>query len=154
MVLLSLSLSLSLLQYCITSWGGAYQNTITRLERAQNILLRVILNKPRLFHSDDLYKILDVPNLVDVYMYKISLYACKYSNDWTRIHTVTRQTGQIRIERVNKSIYKRHFQYLGKKLYNILPEEIKHEENIVRLKNLVKIWLREKHHSQFLIENL
>uniref|UniRef100_A0A8D8M759 Uncharacterized protein n=1 Tax=Cacopsylla melanoneura TaxID=428564 RepID=A0A8D8M759_9HEMI len=147
------AISPSILHYFMGRCLPKY-NYYTKLKKTQNILLRIILKKPRLFHTEDLYQILDVPNLVDIYIYKTSLYACKYSNDWTRTQTITRRTGLIRIEQVNKSLYKRHFEYIGKKLYNILPLEIKNEETILRLKNLIKIWLGEKHHHNFVQEHL
>ncbi|KAL1447333.1 hypothetical protein WDU94_013893 [Cyamophila willieti] len=146
------ALAHSLLQYCITSWGGAYQNTITKLKRSQNILLRIILQKPRLFTTNKLYEILDVPNLTDIYIYNTSIHAHKLSINWTRTDTITRQTRQIRTERVNKSLYKRHFIFLGKKLFNILPVEVKTEENITRLKNLVKLWIQENGHNKFVVD--
>lgn len=148
------ALAHSLLQYCITSWGGAYQNTITRLKRSQNILLRIALHKPRLFSSDSLYDLFNVPKLTDIYIYNCTLQAHKHCTDWTLTNSRTRQSGQVQIERVNKSLYKRHFTFLGKKLYNILPNEVKVEENPVRLRMLVKLWIEENHHQRFVNEFL
>uniref|UniRef100_A0A8D9F9B8 Uncharacterized protein n=1 Tax=Cacopsylla melanoneura TaxID=428564 RepID=A0A8D9F9B8_9HEMI len=147
------ALAHSLLQYCITSWGGSYENTIQKLRRTQNILLRIILHKPRLFSTTELYNIFDVPNTLDIYIYKTSIYAIKQSTNWTQTQTITRQSGQIRTERIHKSLYKRHFSFIGKKLYNVLPEGIKasKEKEIITktTKRLVKEWIKDKQHLPF-----
>ncbi|KAL1446823.1 hypothetical protein WDU94_012321 [Cyamophila willieti] len=141
----------SLLQYCITSWGGAYQNIITKLKRSQNILLRIILRKPRRLHfrSDRLYDILDIPQLTDIYIYNTSIFAHKHSINWTHTDTNTRRTGLIRPGRANKSHYKRHFTYIGKHLFNTLPPLIREQDNVLILKNSIKKWIGEGNHRAF-----
>jgi hypothetical protein len=51
-----LTLSLSIVTYCLTSWGGAAKSKLIELERAQRLILKVCLFKPRLFPTATLYQ--------------------------------------------------------------------------------------------------
>ncbi|KAL1447456.1 hypothetical protein WDU94_000018, partial [Cyamophila willieti] len=138
----------SLLQYCICSWGGAYSNTLDPLRRSQNIILRLILHKDRLFHSDQLYSSMDVFNLHDLYLYKLILYSIKYDHYWTlNMNTYnTRQRGQAQIIRTHKSLTQRHFCYLGQKTYNIIPTNLKTYKNLpILLKLKTKEYIKTSH---------
>ncbi|KAL1446894.1 hypothetical protein WDU94_006594 [Cyamophila willieti] len=107
----------SLLQYCLVVWGGAYQNVMTTLQRTQNILLRTILNKDRLFTSTRLYEIFDVMDIHNLYIYKSAIFSIKKQTSWT-INTNrynTRQTGRTITQRTHKSLTQRHFSYIGRK---------------------------------------
>uniref|UniRef100_A0A8D8UPB3 Reverse transcriptase domain-containing protein n=1 Tax=Cacopsylla melanoneura TaxID=428564 RepID=A0A8D8UPB3_9HEMI len=117
----------SLLQYCICSWGGAYTNAINPLKQNTK---NYIQHKDRQFHTKTLRSaLLDVFPLTDIYMYKMTLYSIKYDHLWPRQITTynTRRSRQdlVQIRRVNKSLAQRHFYYLGLKLYNIIPQNIK-----------------------------
>lgn len=133
----------SLIQYGITSWGGAYDNILNKLNRTQNILLRTILNKDRFYHSKDLYKDFNVPTLHEIYIYKIATFSIKKKEQWPTIqHTYnTRQTGQARLTRIHKSLTRKHFSYLGIKILNAIPEEIKMLTDIKLIRIKLKEWL-------------
>jgi hypothetical protein len=51
-----LTLSQSIVTYCLTSWGGAAKSKLIELERAQRLILKVCLFKPRLFPTATLYQ--------------------------------------------------------------------------------------------------
>lgn len=50
------ALTQSLLQYCITAWGGSGTTFMLRLERAQRAILKVMLGKPRRYSTNTLYE--------------------------------------------------------------------------------------------------
>lgn len=50
------ALAKSLLQYCITSWGGTDTTSILRTERAQRAILKTMTLKPRRYPTDALYR--------------------------------------------------------------------------------------------------
>lgn len=140
------ALAQSLLQYCICSWGAGYDNTLNPLRRTQNILLRIILHKDRLFPTDELYSILNVFTLTNIYFYKLTLYSIKYQHKWT-VNTNphnTRQHGQIQTRKVQKSLTYRHFIYLGPKLFNTIPTDLKQTNTLLLLKYKTKEWIKTK----------
>ncbi|KAL1448062.1 hypothetical protein WDU94_013884 [Cyamophila willieti] len=144
----------SLLQYCISTWGGAYNNTIDPLRRTQNIILRIILHKDRLFNTKELYKLIDVFTINDLYFYKLTLSSIKYDNNWTinRNTYHTRQHGRTVVRRVNKTITQRHFYYLGQKLYDKIPTELKNLKQLpILLKTKTKEFIKN---NKFDIKNL
>jgi hypothetical protein len=51
-----LALGQSLITYCIPVWGGAAATHLLRLERAQRAVIKVMLKKPRLHPTVNLYK--------------------------------------------------------------------------------------------------
>lgn len=140
----------SLLQYGITSWGGAYKNVLTKLMTTQNMLLRTILNKDRLFHTNELYRLFEVPTLTDLYLFKTATYAVKYKDNWTMNTNIynTRQTGLARLPSIHKSLSRRHFSYLGAKIFNVIPEEIKAEREIKKVRVLLKQWLQDERNKE------
>ncbi|XP_017304851.1 uncharacterized protein LOC113473802 [Diaphorina citri] len=139
------SFAQSLLQYCICAWGGAYDNTLNPLRRTQNILLRIILKKDRLFHTNTLYELFDVFPLTDLYFYKLTLYSIKREHLWPVNDNPyqTRRTGQIQTIRIHKSLTCRHFSYLGRKFYCTIPLELKMlKDRPLILKYKTKEWLK------------
>lgn len=139
----TLAMAQSLLQYGITAWGGAYNNILNKVKTTQNILLRTILNKDRLFNTKELYSIFNVQTLQEIYIYKVATFSIKKKHLWTITHNIynTRQTGQARLTRIHKSLTRRHFSYVGIKIFNEIPEEIKilMEIDIIQIK--WKQWL-------------
>lgn len=133
----------SLLQYGITSWGSAYNNILNKLKTTQNILLRTILNKNRFYQSKELYTIFNVQTLHEIYIYKIATFSIKKKEQWpTTQHTYnTRQTGHARLTRIHTSLARKHFSYLGIKIFNAIPEEIKILTDIKLIRFKLKEWL-------------
>ena len=67
----------SILQYGIISWGTSYITYLNTLQRTQNILLRITLNKHRLYSTQKLYKETKFFKLTDLYFYKILYFVNK-----------------------------------------------------------------------------
>uniref|UniRef100_A0A8D8Z1T6 Uncharacterized protein n=1 Tax=Cacopsylla melanoneura TaxID=428564 RepID=A0A8D8Z1T6_9HEMI len=78
-------------------------------------------------------------------LYKLTLSSIKYDNNWTinRNTYHTRQHGQTVVKRVNKTITQRHF-YLGEKLYNKIPTELKNLKLPLLLKMRTKEFVKKK----------
>ncbi|KAL1447498.1 hypothetical protein WDU94_003516 [Cyamophila willieti] len=135
----------SLIQYCQVAWGGAYNNVTEPLQRSLNILIRIILKKDKYFDSNQLYKLFNVPTLLDSYTYKLTFFSIKYSNTWTltRHNYHTRQTGLTATRQIHKSLTTRHFIYLGQKVINHIPENVKNLPKLSIIKLAVKHWLKE-----------
>lgn len=142
------ALAQSLLQYCIVAWGGAYKNLTTPLNRTLNILIRLILDKDRFFHSEDLYRIFEVPTIQETYIFKSCVFSIKKCNMWEQGQTYynTRQRGQVTDKTTHKSLTQRHFSYVGSKIFNRIPEEIKNTfiatKDIKYMRYKLKEWLK------------
>ncbi|KAL1446166.1 hypothetical protein WDU94_008919, partial [Cyamophila willieti] len=146
----------SLTQYCIVAWGGAYSNLMTPLTRTLNILLRIILDKDRYFHSDELYRIFDVPTIQDIYIFKTCTFSIKKQNMWTpgQTHYNTRQLGQMITKTTNRSLTQRHFSYVGSKVFNCIPEEIWQPiemTSVTCIRNRIREWLKKSTNKEKVI---
>ncbi|KAL1448087.1 hypothetical protein WDU94_015636 [Cyamophila willieti] len=146
----------SLTQYCIVAWGGAYSNLMTPLTRTLNILLRIILDKDRYFHSDELYIIFDVPTIQDIYIFKTCTFSIKKQNMWTpgQTHYNTRQLGQMITKTIHRSLTQRHFSYVGSKVFNCIPEEIWQPiemTSVTCIRNRIREWLKKSTNKEKII---
>lgn len=147
------ALAQSLLQYCLVAWGGAYANVITPLQRTQNILLRIILNKHRLFHTQSLYDLYKVPTIQDIYIQKLTYFTLKQSKNWTLNTNIynTRRPNQVQTNRIHKTLTMRHFTYLGRRIYNLLPQSLTIQTqnfNNKITKKFVQQWLIEDQNKE------
>jgi hypothetical protein len=136
----------SLVQYCIVTWGGAYSNLMTPLNRTLNILLRIILDKDRYFHSDKLYRIFDVPTIQDIYIFKTCIFTIKKQDMWTPGQTYynTRQRGQMTTRTTHRSLTQRHFSYVSSKVFNSIPKGLwqpLETSSLTCIRNRMREWL-------------
>uniref|UniRef100_A0A8D8QZ85 Uncharacterized protein n=1 Tax=Cacopsylla melanoneura TaxID=428564 RepID=A0A8D8QZ85_9HEMI len=115
----------------------------------QNIILRVINKKHRLYNTKLLYSEYDVFNLRELYAQKLIIYAHK-TNIWNASdHTHnTRRHNQINIPRVNKKKTQRHFIFLGPIIYNIVFNTI-NTGPIGKISIISKKLIQEKKLNQF-----
>ena len=127
------ALTQSLLMYGITAWGGCTDIALNPLERVQKCIIKVILRKPTRFSSDELFNIFKV---LDVRQLFIKYVMCDFKKE---IQTKTRSQ-QIRLTRTAVNINfqvptirtatgRRQSSYLGPKLFNLLPDTLKHLES-------------------------
>lgn len=65
------ALAQSVLGYCITIWGGAAKTKFLEIERAQRVLLKVMLFKPYRFSTDMLYSICQLFTVRKLYIVKV-----------------------------------------------------------------------------------
>uniref|UniRef100_A0A8D8U573 Uncharacterized protein n=1 Tax=Cacopsylla melanoneura TaxID=428564 RepID=A0A8D8U573_9HEMI len=147
----------SLTQYCIVAWGGAYSNIMTPLNRTLNILLRIILDKDRYFQSDELYRILDVPTIQDIYIFKVCIFSIKKQDMWTPGQTNynTRQRGQMTTKTTHRSLTQRHFSYIGSKVFNCIPEDIWQPVEMASLaciRNRIREWLKNATNKEKIVK--
>lgn len=137
------ALAESQLRYGIIAWGGAYNCHIKNLEIVQKWILKIIHKKEINYPTDALYKLANVLDIRQLYCYTIILKQknnkCKQMIDHS--YKTRYKEASIKIPKVNKTITQRSFTYLGPRVYNETPTEIKNINSMQLFKNRLKKWL-------------
>lgn len=141
------SLVESIISYCITIWGGLYNNVLTILQTSQNSILKIILRKKRLHSSTELYKEADVFNIKNFFIYHclLHMFNTNTSPAHNRCDTRFTENKSIGIPLVKKSHTQRFVFYLGPKLFNILPLHLKSSIKFNKYKIEIKKFIIQNH---------
>lgn len=120
----------SVLRYCITAWGGSYHNVLRNLEVIQNGILKIIFKKNYLYPTDMLYSELKLLSIRRLYTYQCLLWICEKGYSTANIvqhehNTRWQQKESMIAPFYRKSHAQRFIFYIGPKLYNMLPAELK-----------------------------
>lgn len=154
LVILYNSLAESLIRYCVVVWGGAFSSTIKSLQTAQNTLLKIIFKKNKLFSTKLLYEDSGLLNVRTIFTYQCILRVfhkqAKFNIKNTRTTRYTHQKN-LHLDFFRKSVSKRSFLYYGPKLFNLIPTNLREENNPKRFKLKVKEFIL-KHKERFKIE--
>ena len=141
-----LALVQSVVSYCITSWGGATKTRMLGLERAQRMILKICLFKPRLFPTDQLYQEADVLSIRQLYVLQTVLrqHSEVSLETYARVATSRRFYSVCEQTFVNTSIATRFYHFRGGRLYNSLNKTL----NMVKLcrnecKNKISKWIKK-----------
>lgn len=116
-----LALCQSVLTYCISSWGGAAKTHLLELERAQRLILKISLFKPRLFPTTDLYQQAEVLTVRQLYVLATILRQ-HASLNYSSFNPVLkrRRFHQVCQARPARTSFSRYFFFFqGPRLYNI-----------------------------------
>ena len=91
-----IALCQSLLSYCISVWGGAAKTSLLLVERAQRSVLKVMLQKPRWYSTDMLYRDAGVLSVRRVYILKaILLHHKQVINDPSYVNLIKKRVFQV-----------------------------------------------------------
>lgn len=137
-----LSLAQSILLYCIPVWGGAGKTKFLELERAQRLLLKIMLFKPMLFSTTELYKTVQVLSVRKLYILSTILRRHK-STPFVAYNRATRRIPDVAIAPAVKTKFAQ-FQYVSISIY--LYNKINKNLNIYSLtlsecKSIITDWL-------------
>jgi hypothetical protein len=149
-----ITLSCTNLSYCITVWGSASDTKLRQLTKQQNIMIRSIgHNRNQLgLHTCQLYKILRIMNIRDLYKYHMCILLYKIVNNQCpsslRKRVINNQINTNRYLRTSHSHLRKpqftlvkstnSFNWKGVDLWNSLPANLRSIRNI----NIFKIKLR------------
>lgn len=137
------ALSQSLLMYCIRVWGGAAKSFMIVLERAQRAVLKVMLQKPFTFSTNQLYmeaKVLRVRQLFIVKAATSVHSTVLKSPEYDQL--VKRRVFKIAAPSVNTAFAKRHPSYLLPHIYNRICHKLKIKTLPTRsAKQKIEYWL-------------
>lgn len=124
----------SVLSYGILAWGGAYKNVISKIQIAQNLVLRIMLRKDRMYSTEKLYREENIMNIKQLYSLEIIKYTHKNHESVKNIcheySTRSKSKNYCVLYKPNLSISQHTFLYFLPKLYNILPNHLKMSSSI------------------------
>lgn len=135
----------SRIQYGIVCWGGGYKTVVNAIRKTQNQFLRIILRKSSRERSFPLYLELNVLPLQHLFIFKtLRLFYTRSGNRGScrpSYHVRSNLQRNFIKPKVNKSIFKHSFSFLGPHLFNQLPLDIKLSGNLKQFCTRVYKWL-------------
>lgn len=146
----------SQLSYGIVGWGGILKHHLMGLEILQKYFLKTIFAKDRLYPSDLLYTESQLFDIRQLFCYKMLCLQYKTKNNLKDIehnyNTRYKCHAEIQVEKSEKTVGQRSYNYLAPRIYSTLPKDIKHSWNNTIFKKKVKNWLQNT--SRYSIHNL
>uniref|UniRef100_A0A8D8UM53 Uncharacterized protein n=1 Tax=Cacopsylla melanoneura TaxID=428564 RepID=A0A8D8UM53_9HEMI len=99
--------------------------------------------KDKLFHTESLYKELNILDVNGLFHKNICYHIHKYKDNLIQYteHNYSLRQKNANLPRPHSSKGKKTIKYLGIKIFNQLPEDIKNEQKKTIFKILVKNWL-------------
>lgn len=138
------SLVESILRYCIVAWGGAFNTTIKIVETTQNIILKIILKKERLFSTNKLYDESNILNVKLLFAYQCIMRIYTNAENFTQKNTrLTRSVAnmEIPVQFFKKSLSQRSLSFFGPKFFNIIPIHLRQIIKTKKFKIEIKKYL-------------
>jgi exonuclease III len=136
----------SIIRYGIEVWGSSCHSI--HVFRLQKQFVRMLNRKPRRFSCRGLFRQSKILTLASIYLLQLGVLAYKSTADWTigsEVHGYnTRHNSLVRLDRHRTSAFECAPDYMSKKIFNTLPNEIKSTNNIKAFKKRLSVWLCEK----------
>ena len=152
------SLASSHLNYCITTWCNTNFSKISKLQNLCNRILRLIFHRCARDNIDDIYKKFAILKIKDKFKFEICclvykflhqlLPACfnKFFQRNSEIHSRrTRQSNDLHLPLFRKSICKQSLKFVGVKLWNEIPDEIKQSKTLGQFKKRLRYHFLNNH---------
>lgn len=149
----------SKLQYLTAVWGSASKANLRELQVLQNRCLKIVLRKPFLYPTVNLYSNVNdsLLPITALHEYQVLVQMQKIIKGTTTHHNTilrrnqqsraSRQANHISLFRPNTEFGKKKFTYFGSKLYNALPENCKNAQNLQHYKSFVRKALKQRLHQ-------
>lgn len=135
----------SILQYGIIGWGGLKKTLMDSIETIQKIILKILYFKSTRYPSDKLYddlKVFDIRQLFSKTVLTFLFNNKHYLNELNHVRDTRASTvAHLILPRAQKTIGQRSFIYIGPRLYNNMPEFLKHLYSKRLFKNKLKYWI-------------
>jgi exonuclease III len=136
----------SILKYGIILWGANSQ--IIKVFRAQKRTLRIITNSASRSSCRGEFKANNLLTVTSLFILELGIYAHKNVSEWmigSNIHSYnTRNRGIVRLGKHRTASYESAPEYMGRRIYNNLPEYIKRIANHEVFKKTLKSWLCDR----------
>ena len=135
------------LQYCMPIWANTYPSHLIPLFRLQKKILRIITKSSFFDHTQPLFKETQIMKLFDLNKLQIAIYMYKNIYRDTIInseacHTYpTRTRNVIRAPQHNLTIFQHSMSYMGPKIWNSIPDNIKNLPSLHSFKKHYKLYL-------------
>lgn len=122
----------SVVEYCITSWGGAAKTHLIEIERAQRAILKVSACLPFRYPTTDLYRSWDVFTVRQSFVLRIVLKQHSITKyDPGRLKDKRRRDTVCQAQPYHTSLSRNFFHFIGPFLYNRLNKKLSifHQNN-------------------------
>lgn len=141
----------SLLQYGIIAWGSVSRNYLQKLEIMQKRFLKLIFNKEYRYPTEQLYTETKVYCLRQLYYKNLLILQYKNKHMLTKVNhpyaTRSKVNENNEIKRVEKKIGQKSFKFLGPRIFNKLPTEIRNSQSVNQFKYKIKRWIDQQNYS-------
>ena len=131
----------SILRYGILVWGGLYNNALYKLNIIQKYILKVIFNKNKLYPSQLLFN-QNIRSIRSMYVSAVCVYIYQHPGLQSLIdhnyNTRIRLGRNMQVPISNNNLNLRYINYIGPKVYNLLPWEVRNCTNLRKFKVLIK----------------
>jgi len=137
----------SLIRYGIVVWGGLSDSSLRQLNVIQNTILKIIYKKEKRYRTELLYDSI-VFNTRSLYVLNSCVYVYKnekmkkYIGHMHNTRSKIKQNLQIPIS--YKKVNQKFIGYLGPKMYNMLPIEIRNTSKVIQFVQKCKAYIFEK----------
>lgn len=140
----------TIIRYGIVVWGGLYNNRLHKLNIIQKYILKIIFKKNRLYPSHLLFDH-DICNVRSMYI----LAACTFVHKSPELQNVvnhkhdtrTRANNNLRLPISNNNLNLKYINYLGPKIYNLLPLSTRQCRSLKTFKILSKDTVLRNYHQ-------
>ena len=135
------------LYYCAPIWCSTYPTHLLPLFRLQKKIIRIISNSDYFAHTQPLFKETNSLKLFDINKLQIGIYMYKKIKYDTSItlqpqHThFTRTHENLRIPAHNLTLFQHSISYLGPKIWNLIPDNIKISPSVHSFKKQLKKYI-------------
>lgn len=131
----------SSIEYAICAYGGASKTALNNLSVAQKLILKIMLNKNRLFSTERLFREAKVLTVSKLFEKNVCTFVHKNIAIQYAAHRYVLRKKNVNLPRKNTSIGQKSIYYMGVKTYEQLPKDIRDEQDPVRFKLLLKQFL-------------
>jgi hypothetical protein len=140
------------ISYGLCVYGGTTNYNLHKILLLQKRAIRIILNLKWDDHVREHFRNLEIFTVYDQYIYDCILYIKNNFNNLelrSEFHSYnTRNKNNINIQKHKLSFFTKKTTYMGTKFYNLLPIEIKDENDFFKFKKKLKTFLiNEPHYS-------
>lgn len=135
------------LTYGIIAWGGVTNNHLIHLEKAQKWILKVIHNLPLRYPTESLFHETKIFDIRQLFCYTILTYQHANRSELINIehnYDTRYKEYTVKIPKTGRTISQRGFHFLGPKIYNRLPPDIKLINSNALFKKRVRKWISAK----------
>jgi hypothetical protein len=147
------SLAVSIIQYGIIAWGGAYKATMDRVTRAQKLLLKIILKENKRYSTTDTYENSKVLDVRQIFIKTILMYfrthfleyqesQSRSTNTASSTHTRSHSKFNLTIPMRRKQIGQQSADFIGTHIFNQLPLICREARSDTNFKYQINNWLK------------
>ena len=142
------SLILPYFTYCITAWGGTFENHLYPLIKLQKRVLRIICKKPYREHTRNLFVDCNILRLKELYHYSLAIYVFKTKahETFTLNHTYpTRNRNNMAVPVHRLTTTQHSVTFMGARIWNSLPLFIRTSASLSIFKKRLKKYYIESY---------